>query len=52
MNNAWIGLEKAPQGSMKNKIHGYFPKFFFFLSFFFFWLVVFVIGVVVAVDWD
>ncbi|GAY31887.1 hypothetical protein CUMW_283680 [Citrus unshiu] len=22
MNNAWIGLEKAPQGSMKNKIHG------------------------------
>lgn len=50
MNNAWIGLEKAPQGSMKNKIHGYFPKFFFYL--FFFWLVVFVIGVVVAVDWD
>lgn len=22
MNNAWIVLEKAPQGSMKNKIHG------------------------------
>lgn len=34
MNNAWIGLEKAPQGSMKNKIHGYFPKFFFYLFFF------------------
>ena len=22
MNNAWIGLEKAPEGSFKNKIHG------------------------------
>ncbi|KAH9626216.1 hypothetical protein KSS87_000095 [Heliosperma pusillum] len=22
MNNAWTGLEKAPQGSLKNKIHG------------------------------
>ena len=21
MNNAWIGLEKAPQGTLKNKIH-------------------------------
>ncbi|KAJ4844091.1 hypothetical protein Tsubulata_027522 [Turnera subulata] len=22
MNNAWMGLEKAPEGSLKNKIHG------------------------------
>ncbi|XP_010479954.1 PREDICTED: uncharacterized protein LOC104758728 [Camelina sativa] len=23
MNKAWVGLEKAPDGSMKNKIHGF-----------------------------
>lgn len=23
MNNAWIALESAPAGSLKNKIHGY-----------------------------
>ncbi|MBA0779253.1 hypothetical protein Gotri_003522 [Gossypium trilobum] len=23
MNKAWIGLEKAPEGSFKNKLHGY-----------------------------
>ncbi|KAB2079129.1 hypothetical protein E1A91_A06G213700v1 [Gossypium mustelinum] len=23
MNNAWVGLEKAPEGSFKNKLHGF-----------------------------
>lgn len=28
MNKAWMGLEIAPQGSMKNKIHGFVLKTF------------------------
>ncbi|XP_065617431.1 uncharacterized protein LOC112033546 [Quercus suber] len=44
MNNAWIGLEKAPQGTLKNKIHLLGLRLLsrvkpseIFLNFFFFW---------------